>query len=60
MATLDQLDKRRRAKSLKQTIKDLRAVLDSSAGFRRLASISDAQWNEAEQKDADAGLASKG
>lgn len=60
MPTLNQLDKRRRAKSLKQTIKDLKTALDSSAGFKRLEEITDAEWNKAEQKDSNEGLATTG
>lgn len=51
MTTQDQLDKRRRRKSLKVTVDALKAALDNSDGFKRLTGLTDEEWDKAQGED---------
>lgn len=53
--TLEELNKRddkRRKEMMRQTIKEITAILSIEEGLRRLLAITDEEWEEAMAKDA--------
>ena len=52
MAKIDELDDKKRTKTLQQSVKGLAGILDNSDGLRRLRAISEAKWRRAEARDA--------
>jgi len=48
MPSLETLDNKQREKMMRQTVKDVEAMLDNSEGYRRLLAITDEEWAEAE------------
>ena len=54
MAKLDEIQKKQRRETLKQSTKEIAAVIGNKRGFERLKGISDKAFQIAEQEDADA------
>jgi hypothetical protein len=54
-AEQDAADRKRRAKSLKITAEAVDRMLSRDDALRRLADISDEEWDEAAAKDAEGG-----
>jgi hypothetical protein len=52
MPKLDELDDKRRQKTMRQSIKDLSSIFDNSDGLKRLRAIDPDKWRRAEERDA--------
>jgi len=48
---LNKLDGKRRKKMMRQTVKDIMAMLANARGFERLLAITDEEWQEAIDED---------
>lgn len=49
---LNKLDDKQRKKMMRQTVKEVTAILTNEQGFRRLLAITDEEWEEAVAEDA--------